>query len=129
MHSQCIKLGGRCSSTADGNPHNAAVCPEARPTYQSHRATTHCPPPSSPLLPVISTEWKKREPDDESAGDEHLFIGYTICKTCSYVHSTAEETNYLMRRMLSPFIAIGFRPAVHITLDWAQVHSAPAVSS
>lgn len=129
LHSQCKKLGGRCGSKANGNPHNAVVCPEARPSPLTHRVTTHCPPPTSPLLPVIATEWKKRDPDDESADDEHLFIGYTICKSCSYLHSTAEETNYLMRRMLSPFIAIGFRPAVHITLDWAHIHGAPAVSS
>ena len=133
MHSQCMLLGGRCGTKDDakddGTPHIAAVCPEARPSPQSSRVASHCPP-TSPLLPIIKTEWKRHNQGDESAPDaEHLFIGYGISKGVSYPHSTAQETNYLLRRMLSVFMAIGFRPAVHITLDWVHIHGAPAVSS
>lgn len=134
MTSQCKALGGRCcradapsDAPSSETPHVATVCPEARPSPQSTRLANQCAAPISPLTPVLSTEWTKAKPG-EAKDAEHLFKEYVISKQCSYAHSTPQEVNYLMRRLLSPFIAIGFRPGVHIDLDWRRIQSGAAAA-
>ena len=104
----CSDLGGGCAwdmgfptaLTGQHHPHIAAVCPKAL-------RTAGCPLPGAPLCANLHIRKK------------HGVWDFHVGKALNYM----DNADHLLRRLISAFVMVGFRPAIYIDVGpvWAAV--------
>ena len=106
----CCDLGGGCAKDmglptalmrAEFHPHIAAVCPKALPT-------AGCPLPGAPMCPSLHR-------NESTCSRNDATWGLQISKKLKL-----RDQDHSLRRLLSAFVMIGFRPALYI--DVGGVH-------
>ena len=109
----CCDLGGGCAKDmglptalmrTEFHPHIAAVCPKALPT-------AGCPLPGAPMCPSLHR-------NESTCSRNDATWGLQISKKLKL-----RDQDHSLRRLLSAFVMIGFRPALYIDVGgvWSTV--------